>query len=205
MATLTRPEEVTTTWADRLIERFIPQADVAECHETLVHAPADLVLDMAQKFDLQSIPLVRALFWLRGKLLRATPPPTRVSSTGLVAETTALGWGVLAERPGRELVMGAVTQPWKGSVVFRSVVPEGFLAFSEPDLVKIVWTLEVEPLGPVLTRFRTETRVLATDAGARRNFRSYWRWAKFGIVLIRLLMLPALRREAERCQQMRGS
>jgi hypothetical protein len=67
--------------------------------------------------------------------------------------------------------------------------------------VKIVWTLEAEPLGLALTRFRTETRVLATDEEARRKFRSYWRWARFGIVLIRLLMLPSLRREAERRQQ----
>ncbi|HYL56081.1 MAG TPA: hypothetical protein VEU73_10960 [Gemmatimonadales bacterium] len=205
MATLTQPEAVTTTGADRLIERFIPQADVTECHETLVRAPADVVFAVAQTLDFQSIPVVRALIWLRTKLLRATPPPTQVRPTGLVAETTALGWGVLAERPGRELVMGAVTQPWKGNVVFTPVVPKGFLAFSEPDLVKIVWTLEAEPLGPALTRFRTETRVLATDEEARRKFQSYWRWAKFGIVLIRRLMLPSLRREAERRQQMRGS
>lgn len=205
MATLTRPENVGGTWTDRLIERFMPHADVSECHETLVRAPAGTVFAIAETLDLQSIPVVRALFWLRTKLLGATPPPTRVGPTGLVAETTALGWGVLAERRGRELVMGAVTQPWKGNVVFTPVVPEAFLDFSEPDLVKIVWTLEAESLRPGLTRFRTETRVLATDEEARRKFRSYWRWARFGIVLIRLLMLPALRREAERRQQMRGS
>jgi hypothetical protein len=26
----------------------------------------------------------------------------------------------------------------------------------------------------------------------------YWRWARFGIIAIRLFMLPAVRREAER-------
>ena len=101
--------------------------------------------------------------------------------------------------------MGAVTQPWKADVVFTPIAPDRFLEFSKPDHVKIVWTLEAEPLGPALTRFRTETRVLATDEEARKKFRSYWRWARFGIVLIRLLMLPALRREAQRRQQMRGS
>jgi hypothetical protein len=39
---------------------------------------------------------------------------------------------------------------------------------------------------------------VATDAEARRRFRRYWRWARFGIVAIRLLILPAIRREAER-------
>lgn len=205
MATLTRPESVPTTWADRLIERFMPQADVTECHETLIRAPAGVVFDVAQTFDLQSIPLVRAIFWLRAKLLRTPEAPTPAFAKGLVAETTALGWRILGERAGRELVVGSVTQPWKGNVVFTPVVPDRFLEFSEPDLVKIVWTLEAEPLGPALTRFRTETRVLATEDEARRKFRTYWRWARFGIVLIRLLMLPALRREAERRQQMHGS
>ncbi|HET9325310.1 MAG TPA: hypothetical protein VFQ05_00900 [Candidatus Eisenbacteria bacterium] len=30
------------------------------------------------------------------------------------------------------------------------------------------------------------------------RFRSYWRWARFGIVTIRILLLPAIRRETER-------
>ena len=65
-------------------------------------------------------------------------------------------------------------------------------------MVKIAWTLEVEPLAPARTRFRTQTRVVATDDAARRKFRRYWRMFGMGIVLIRLLLLPAVRREAER-------
>jgi hypothetical protein len=38
---------------------------------------------------------------------------------------------------------------------------------------------------------------VATDAPSRRRFMRYWRWARFGIVAIRLFMLPAVRREAE--------
>jgi hypothetical protein len=182
----------------------MPRADVTECHETLVRAPADLVFDVAQTLDLQSLPLVRAIFRLRAAILGAAKPPAHLFARGLVAETTALGWGILAKRPGRELFAGSVTQPWKGDVVFTPVAPDRFAAFSEPDRVKIVWTLEAEPLGPALTRFRTETRVLATDARARVKFRRYWRWAGLGIVLIRWLLLPALRREAERRAGGRG-
>jgi hypothetical protein len=175
----------------------MPAADVTERHETLVHAPADVVFDVARSLDMQTGPAIHAIFWLRGKLLGATPMPARPPQ-GLVAETVALGWGVLAERPGRELVMGAVTQPWMADVKFTAVAPDRFAAFAEPDLVKIVWTLEAEPLGPALTRFRTETRALATDGAAQRKFRRYWRWARVGIVLIRWLLVPRLRREAER-------
>jgi hypothetical protein len=64
--------------------------------------------------------------------------------------------------------------------------------------VKIAWTLEAESLGSAVTRFAHETRAMATDAGARIRFRRYWRWARFGIVGIRLLLMPAIRRAAER-------
>ena len=39
---------------------------------------------------------------------------------------------------------------------------------------------------------------MATDAGASDKFRRYWRFARFGIIAIRLLILPAIRRDAER-------
>jgi hypothetical protein len=61
-----------------------------------------------------------------------------------------------------------------------------------------VWTLEAQPLGPAVTRLLTETRVQATDEAARTKFLRYWRFARFGIVAIRLLGLPAMRRAAER-------
>jgi hypothetical protein len=58
-------------------------------------------------------------------------------------------------------------------VTFSAVDPDRFAAFDAPGLVKIAWTLEVEPMHG-RTRFRTETRVVATDAEARRRFRRYW-------------------------------
>jgi hypothetical protein len=61
-----------------------------------------------------------------------------------------------------------------------------------------VWTLESEPLGPERARLATETRAEPTDLASRRKFRRYWRKAGMGIVLIRWLGLPAMRREAER-------
>jgi hypothetical protein len=63
--------------------------------------------------------------------------------------------------------------------------------------------LETEEISREITRFAQETRAVATDEHARRKFLGYWRWARFGIVAIRLLMLPAVRREAERRWAMR--
>jgi hypothetical protein len=86
----------------------------------------------------------------------------------------ALGWVVLAEKPGCEIVVGAVTQPWEANVTFRSVSTERFAAFNEPGYVKIVWTLRADAIGDAASIFRTETRAVATDASATREFRRYW-------------------------------
>lgn len=121
-----------------------------------------------------------------------------MSPPDLLSEVLALGWRVLAEEPGRELVMGAVTQPWKADVEFRGLAPEQFAAFNDPGYAKIVWTLNVEPTGPDSSIFRTETRVLTTDAESRRRFRRYWSLVSPGVILIRYEMLRLIRREAGR-------
>jgi hypothetical protein len=179
-----------------VLDDFFPRPFVRERREISVRAPVDIAFETACDFDLLSIPIVRAIFRLRAVLMRAAPPPRRW--TGLVAETSALGWGTLVEVPDRLHVAGAVCQPWVGNVVFTPIPPEQFASYSQPDRVKIVWTIEAEPLGAERTRLATETRVVPTDLAARRKFRRYWRKAGIGILLIRWLGLPAMRRKAER-------
>jgi hypothetical protein len=178
------------------LDRFIPCPDERKRHEITIRAPAGLVLDVARNFDMQSILMVRALFWLRAKMLGARVPAAR-RPTGLVADMLALGWGCLADEPDHFFVAGAACQPWQADVVFSSISPEQFATYAEPDRVKIAWTLEAEALGPALTRFATETRVVGTNEQARTKFRRYWRLFGIGIVIIRRLLLPAIRRQAE--------
>jgi hypothetical protein len=176
---------------------FIPTPDVRDCHEIVIAAPAALVFFDATRVDLHSLPIVRTIFRVRAWLMGDAVEPPR-KSLGLVAEMMVLGWGLLAHSPCRTIVMGAVARPWTRNVTFRSIRPDEFAAFAEPDYVKIVWTLAADPLGPDRTRFRTETRVQATDAVARRKF--FWYWLAFGIGIrfIRWSILRALRRKALR-------
>jgi len=181
----------------RSIDDFAPDAEVCERHEIVIDAPAELALGVAEDLDLLSIPPVFAIFWLRAKALGA-PPPRRGDRLGLVDGTRRLGWRELQRRPGREVIMGAAVQPWLPEPVFVPVPADEFSVYAEPEHVKIVWTLEADPLGPGRCRVSTETRVVPVDELARRKFRRYWRFARAGIVLIRLLVLPAVRRQAER-------
>ena len=185
--------------AGRLIDRFLPAPDVRTVHSIRIHATPDRVLQVAEGFDLESLGVVRALFRIRGWLLRARPLPAHVPR-GLVDQLSSIGWGTLAHEPGRQRVFGAVTRPWEGDVRFTAVSPDAFATFAAPGLVKIAWTLEAEPdpQRPGVTVLRTETRAQGTDEDARRRFRRYWLMFSPGIVLIRLVLLPAVRRECER-------
>ncbi len=181
----------------RGIADFIAAPDRRHRHTIRVHAPADLVFDVAEKFDIESLWVVHALFWLRAKVLRAKGP-ARPGPMRLGHEMTEIGWGLLARAPGRLLVMGAATQPWVADVKFTPMAPDRVRAFSDPGHVKIAWTLETESVAAESSLLSTETRVVATDDEARRKFKRYWRMFGAGIVLIRWLLLPAVRREAER-------
>lgn len=182
---------------DELLDRFMPDYEVVERHSIRVAAPASETFAAARAMDLQDSAIVRAIFKTRELVLGAQPAPAS-AIRGIVAETTALGWRILAEIPDREIVLGAVTQPWQANVVFRGIPPEDFRAFDTPGYVKIVWTLRADAVGPRASVFRTETRVMTTSPDARRRFR--WYWARFspGIALIRRLTLGPIKANAER-------
>jgi hypothetical protein len=182
---------------DPLVDRFMPKYEIREVHRTRVAAPADLTFGVARDLDLQRSTIVRAIFTGR-ELLMGGERSKREHSSAFLTEVLAQGWRILAEEPGRELVIGAVTQPWKADVEFRGLEPEEFAGFREPGYAKIVWTVAVKPAGEKASIFRTETRVATTDPEARARFRRYWSVFSPGILLIRYETLRLVRREAER-------
>ena len=183
--------------ADPLLDRFMPVYDVAERHTAYVNAPPDLTFAASCDVDLQRSRIIQAIFKGRELALGAKPEDT-ARPRGLLAWAKSLGWGVLADVPGREIVMGAVTKPWTANPVFRALPPDAFAAFDEPDYVKIVWMLRADPLKTGASLARTETRVMATDPAARRKFRRYWSIFSPGIVLIRRVALRLTKLDAER-------
>jgi hypothetical protein len=188
--------------SDGLLDRFMPHPEVDEYHSIEVAAPAPVTFDVATGVDVQDALAVRAIFFVRAvpSLLRGEPFRPE-GSRSILDETLAQGFGVLAEVPGEEIVIGTYCQPWHQDVEFRPLAPEAFADFDEPGFVKIAVSLAAESLGPDSSRFVTRTRVATTDAGARRKFRLYWSPMSAGILLIRWFVLPLVKGQAERRAQ----
>lgn len=189
---------------DPVLDGFMPAYEVAERHHIHVAAPPDLTLAVARELDLQASPIVRTIIRAREVILGATATQ-RSASHGLLAEMQSIGWGVLTDIPGREVVVGAVTRPWEPDVTFRAVPPDQFAAFDEPGYVKIAWTLRADATITGESIFRTETRAIATDADARQKFRRYWSVFSPGIILIRWAVLRPVKVAAERRAREQGS
>src|SRR5688500_8816402 len=124
------PKRATGEERDQLLDRFMPAYDVVERHHLRVIAPARTTLSVARDMPLRDSPVVRAL--LKGReLILGAASSQQPHPRALPEEVQSLGWGVLAEVPGREVVFGAVTKPWEANVTFRALPPDQFVAFDE--------------------------------------------------------------------------
>ena len=186
----------TSAGDDALLNKVLPDFDVAERHQIQIHAPADLVMSTAVHSELDQSFAVQAIFRSRELIFGGQPAPLP-RPQGLLAQMKSIGWEVLAEIPEREIVMGAVTQPWVAKPFFRGLPPSEFVAFRDPGYVKIAWTLRVDPVDGSRSTFRTETRVATTDPESRSKFRNYWAVFSPGILLIRWFLLRQVKADAE--------
>src|SRR5437588_7064710 len=184
--------------SDPLLDLYMPEYEVVDRHHIGVAAATDTTFAAACHMNMSQPAIVRAIFKTRelvlgcagaianGKFSTCSRTSNYPSETNqqkeFLAEMKAIGWGVLAEIPGREIVLGAVTQPWIAKPVFRAIPAEDFAAFQEPGHVKIVFTLRADPLSAFESIARTETRAATTDLVARIKFRRYWALVSPGVI-----------------------
>lgn len=180
---------------DALLDRFMPVYEAVQRHSRRMAAPTEVVL-AACELDLSQSMIAQSLFKTRAWFM-GTRPRSSSEARGLLIEMKRLGWRVLADVPGREIVIGAVTQPWMADVVFHGVLPEELAAFNQPDFVKIAGTLRADPIESGGSVLQTETRVMTTNSSARRKFRKYWSLIFPGVFLIRLVLMDMAKRDAE--------
>jgi len=155
----------------------LPQFHHREQHSISVDAPAERALAAARETPLDDLPVVRALFRLRG--LRAAPHGPLWEAMG--AEGFQLD--------GEDTLV-AVGKPWWFRGGMRVV--RDFAAFDEPGYAKMAVDLRYDD-----GKLVTETRVLLTSAEARRAFRAYWLLIRAFSGLTRRSWLRAAKRRAE--------
>ncbi len=183
-----------------LLDRFLPRYDVSSRHQIEVDASPEEAFRAAVDLDLSGSVLVKVLFGLRSL------PRLVTRKGGLPTESVTLetfekaGFVELGRRPNEEIVLGVVGQFWKPTGGIRSVEPELFTQFDEPGYAKGAFNFRVRPR-PSGSLITTETRVLCTDAAARRKFKLYWTAIGPFSGLIRGEMLRTLKRSAERLAQ----
>ena len=182
---------------DLPLDRFIMHPEVREQHDIRVRAPADVTYRAALALNIHDSSIIRSIFRGRELLLgsahRAAPP----LETPFLEQMIALGWSVLAEEPGREIVLGAITRPWEPNPRFEPIPAADFSTFSHPRSVKIAWSVSALEAAHGESIFRTETRVVTTDAEARRRFRRYWALVVPGVRMIRRETLRLVKTAAE--------
>jgi hypothetical protein len=189
-----------------LLERCLPDYDVTETHVVVVDADTDVTWKAARRGDLSRSAVVRTLLELRslpnrlqrvlaGRPAESARPPLNLD------DMERVGFLLLGERPGHEIVFGSVVQPWKAvtdSEPAPQVEADRFAAFDTPGYVKVAFNIRVEPYGRGRSLVTSETRTAATDPASLHRFSRYWLLVGPISALIRRLMLRIVKSDAER-------
>jgi hypothetical protein len=171
-----------------LIDQIMPAYDRREVHRHSTAAPAPALWDAVHNLNGDELRLMQMLMGLR-TLGRGGGAGDRTVLEGF----ERMGFRIVAEDPGEELVIAGIGRFWKLSGGLRRVEgPEHFTRFEEPGYAKVAFNFRLAD-----GKLSTETRIAGTDAHARRRFGLYWRLIRPGSGLIRREWLRAIARRAQ--------
>jgi len=172
-----------------LLDEVMPEFDVRSRHARRVAAPAERVAEAVEAHRLG--PAATVLLRLRG--IRAPSGP--------ISEVLGrVGFTVLAERPGVEVVAGTNGRFWAVHELANMEAPAdvaSFRAFDRPGWAQGAVSVRVDPRGDGSSELSTETRVRCVDDRARRRFELYWRCIGPFSAWLRRDFLRAVARAAE--------
>jgi hypothetical protein len=189
-----------------LLDQFVPNPHFVARYSVDVDATADEAYRALWTADFGSSLLIRGLMYLRhlpSRLFRGKPT-VEVPRLCTLRTMTEKVFGLLAEDPGREVVLGLVGRFWHPIDNVELFRPEYFTGPLPRGLAKAVFRFAVEDGSaagkPV--RIVTETRVVCADAASRLKFGLYWALVGPFSGLTRKVMLRAIQRA---CKQLRAS
>jgi hypothetical protein len=192
-------EQVVSTVLDRLLPSF----QAVERHATTIAASADQVWAGLSQVTVGELRLFRVLVGVRalpGRLARS-PRARFDAAEPLLGWAVRFGFSILGEDVRRELVVGAIGQPWRlaGGRGMAVAGGQDFAAFDQAGYAKMAVNFRLAPIaGGRATRLSTETRVACTDPTSARRFARYWRLIRPASGAIRGSWLTAIKRRAER-------
>jgi pimeloyl-ACP methyl ester carboxylesterase len=197
-----------------LIDQVLPRSDLAVTHAGVFPVPPQVCYQTARQLDFFQSPLIQALIGLRGLPQRLadaltghhTPAGSARPRLRLGDDLAGLGFSLLGETPGVELVWGQVSRPWKPLAASTRAprTAEEFAGFDQPGFAKIAFSLRVGPYGNGASILTMETRVALTDDQSRRRFRRYWRLIGPFSTLIRRMALRQVAAELRRPKDQTG-
>ncbi len=154
----------------RAIQIYLPHPKHVEIHRIFVKARPGIAWEAARRFDGAKIPWVRLLFDIREipvRLLGRKPEQDRRLGVDQVA-INGIGFMILHENPGKEVVVGAVGRFRHLNIPFAELKPDDFAHFNEKGWGKLAWAISVEPyLNGSTISF--ELLTTATDEASWKN------------------------------------
>ena len=188
--------------AATVLDRLVPTFQAVERHSATIAASADQVWGALTQVTVGELRLFRLLMGLRvlpGRL-RGSPRARFDADKPLLDWAVRFGFTILGEEARRELVVGAIGQPWRLAGIGIAVAGgQDFAAFDQAGYAKMAANFRLVPLaGGRATRLSTETRVVCTDAASTRRFGRYWWLIRPASGAIRRSWLAAIKRRAER-------
>jgi hypothetical protein len=181
-----------------LIDPFVPHPDAAEIHSIEIAAPRETVYRALRTTNFADSLVIKGLLALRAlpRLLMCRGSAPRRLHT-LTLDTVLQGsFGLLAEDPGREIVLGVTGRFWRPIDNTSSFNASSFRDAVRPGFARAVWNFAVSDGSDGGTVLSTETRVVCGDRVSRWKFRAYWLIVRPFSGLIRILMLRAVRKRA---------
>jgi hypothetical protein len=189
--------------AGTVLDRLMPTFQAVERHAATIAASADQVWVALTQVTVGELGLFRLLMGLRALpgRLRGRPRARFDADESLLGWAVRFGFTVLGEEVQRELVVGAIGQPWRlvGGRGIAVAGGEDFAAFDQAGYAKMAANFRLAPLaGGRAIQLSTETRVACTDAASARRFARYWWLIGPASGAIRRSWLAAIKRRAER-------
>lgn len=183
------------------LDEFAPVYQFSEVHSIRVKGPKDRIYRAIKSVTADEIFLFRTLTWIRrfgrsGGEDILNPPEHQP----LLDVALRKGFILLADQPGREIVIGnvVVAPPGFRPKTKQSMpTPEQFKAIHQPGFAMATMNFLIEDTSDGHCIVHTETRVYATDVSARHRFTPYWRMIYPGSALIRVMWLRAIKNQAQ--------